>query len=121
MKVEVLYRNDPERPLTDPVLEPGGRRLVLRLYRGDYCDPFGDPDGWFGPQPPKVVLRRWLLFMPFIAWRWPFMQKAGYFGFKLYGVDSENYKSFIDPAEVFAGSQACHFSFRPFANIDKEK
>jgi hypothetical protein len=115
VKVEVLYRNDPERPLTDPLPEREGRRLIVRVYRGDYCDPMFDRDGWFGAGKPKAVLRGWLLWMPFIAWRWPFSARAGYFGFKLYGVDSPVYKTFLPPEEVYDGSQACHFSVRPFA------
>lgn len=70
MKVEVLYRNDPERPVKDPVLESGGRRFVFRLVRGDYCDPFGGQ--WFGPDFPVNVVR-WQfkrLAVPFIAWKW---------------------------------------------------
>lgn len=114
MKVEVLYRNDPERPLTDPVLEPGARAFVLRVYRGDFLDILGG--AWFDPtRPPWRVLRAKLAFMPFIAWRWPGTKRGGYFGFKLYGVDSPNYRTFVHPSEVYEGSQACCFSFRPFA------
>ena len=120
MKVDVRYRNDPERPLADPLPELKGRRLVVRVYAGDYCDPFLDPDGWFGPQKPRILIRRKLSFMPFVAWRWPFTSRAGYVGFKLYGVDSENYKTFLPPEEVYDGSQACHFSIRPFAQLKKE-
>ena len=29
MKVEVIYRSDPERPLTDPVLESGDESLFF--------------------------------------------------------------------------------------------
>lgn len=121
MRVEVRYRNDLERPLTDPLPELGGRRLIVRVYQGDYCDPFLDPDGWFGPVPPVLLMRKILKCMPFIAWRWPFSQKGGYIGFKLYGVDSPNYALMLPVHEVFPGSQACHFSIRPFANLSKEK
>lgn len=120
MKVEVRYRNDPERPLTDPVLEPGGPLFAFRLYRGTFCHPV---DGsWFDPNdvPTKVIIEE-RSFMPFVMWRWPFTSRAGYAGYKLYGVDSEHYKTFLPPEEVYPGSQACHFSIRPFANIQKEQ
>lgn len=119
MEVKVLWRNDPERPLTDPLPELGGRRLIVRIYSGDFCDPYGDPDGWFGPKLPRWVIRLKLPFMPFLAWRWPFTNRGGYVGFKLYGVDSPNYTTFIPAEEVFEGSRACHLSFRPNANIAK--
>lgn len=122
MKVSVLYRNDPERPLTDPLPEPGKRRFVLRIYLGDYCDPFRDPDGWFGRALPVIIIRvnlPWLP-LPFVAWKWPFVNRAAYIGFKLYGVDSDRYKDWLPAHEVFDGSQAVHFSVRPFANIAKE-
>lgn len=121
MKAEVLYRNDPERPLTDPLPELGGRRFIFRIYSGDYCDPFRDPDGWFGPQLPRLMIRAVLSWMPFVAWRWPGTTRGGYFGFKLYGVDSENYKTWIPVHDVCPGSQACHFSIRPFANLIPSK
>lgn len=119
MKVGVIYRNDPERVLEDPVLEIGGRRFVFRVYEGDYCDPFVDPDGWFGPTPPKILVRLRLSWMPFVAWRWPFTKRGAYVGFKLYGVDSENYRLMLPDADVFVGSMACHLSIRPFANLEK--
>ena len=159
MKVNVRYRNDPERGLTDPLPEIGGRRLIVRVYSGDYCDPFGDPDGWFGSEKPRVVLRAKLSCMPFIAWRWNMLSwlvypgllvavlsvalasqalavvglvlsvlglvailagdRAGYIGFKLYGADSDAYRSWMKEGDVYEGSQACHFSIRPFANLTK--
>lgn len=119
MKVEALYRNDPERQLTDPVLESGVRWFVLRIYSGDFLDIFGG--GWFDPEkPPKKVIRKVLRFMPFIAWRWPGTNRSGYIGFKLFGVDSPNYVTFqgVMPQDVYVGSQACCFSFRPFATAN---
>jgi hypothetical protein len=117
VRISVLYRNDHERPLTDPVPEIGGRWFVLRIYSGDYCDPIGGT--WFDPQKlPRFVLRARMFFMPFIAWRWPF-SKAGYAGFKLFGVDSPAYKNWLPLEEVYEGSQACCFSLRPFAGLVK--
>lgn len=116
MKVSALYRNDPERPLTDPVLEPEARWFVLRVYSGDFLDIIGG--SWFDPtRPPWKVLRAKLRWMPFIAWRWPGTERGGYIGFKLYGVDSANYVTFegVCPQDVYVGSQACCLSFRPFA------
>lgn len=120
MKIEVLHQGDKGRKLTDPVLEEGGPWFALRVYSGDYCDPFGDPDGWFGPQVPKILVRLKLSWMPFLMWRWPLLGRAGYIGFKLYGVDSDNYKLMLPAGDVYVGSQACHFSIRPFATIQKE-
>jgi len=119
MQVNVVYRNDPERDLDDPVLEPNGRCFVARVYSGDYCDPFMDPDGWFGPKVPAILVRLKLSWMPFIAWKWPLLNRAGYIGFKRYGVDSENYRLALPTFDVYPGSKACHFSIRPFANIEK--
>ena len=118
MKVTCHYRNDPERGLTDPVLEKGGRRFVFRLYSGDICDPLNG--NWFSaPYPTKV----WRTFcskpiLPFIAWRWPFSNKAGYIGFKEYGADSEQYKNWMPHEDVYEGSQALCLSLRPFATME---
>lgn len=63
MKVTCHYRNDPERPLTDPVPELDGRRFIFRLYSGDVAGPlFGTAFGekWFEPPYPKRLLKfRW--------------------------------------------------------------
>ena len=119
MKVEVVYRNDHERPLTDPILESGGRKFVFRLYAGDLCDPMNGK--WFEPPWPTVVIRfkSWLP-LPFVAWKWPFIDRVGYAGFKLWGVDSPEYKNWIDSSEVYEGSQALCTSIRPFASIKKQ-
>lgn len=58
MKVVCHYRNDPERPLTDPLPEPGGRAFIFRLYSGDVCDPIQIGGGnWFKKPYPKRVAR----------------------------------------------------------------
>ena len=115
MEVKCLYRNDPERPLTDPLPEINGRKFVFRIYSGDVCDPMNG--NWFEPPWPKYVIRFKFNFLPFIAWKWPFINRAGYIGFKLYGVDSEAYKNWIDPSEVYDGSQAVCTSIRLGAKI----
>lgn len=43
---------------------------------------------------------------------WNLFGWRGYFGAKIYGVDSEAYKNWIDPKEVYNGSYAIHFSGR---------
>jgi len=112
MKVEVAYRTDTQRPLTDPLPEANG--VVFRLVKGDVCDPWLDPDGWFGPEKPLWLMRFWSpVPLPFFAWRvgsWP-----GYVGFKIYGVDSAAYRTMLPAEDVYEGSLAMHFSFRPFA------
>lgn len=109
MNVEILRRNDPERPDTDPLPEANG--LVWRVYRGDYCDPlFGN---WFAAPWPRVLVTLQLPFMPFVAWklgRW-----RGYVGFKLYGVDAEAYRAWLPDRHVYKGSRACCFSARPLS------
>lgn len=120
MKVECHYRNDTERGVMDPVLEPGSRRFVFRLYSGDICDPIHPGRNWFTPPFPENVWRAHckLPILPFIAWRWPFLKRAGYIGFKLYGADAPAYKNWMDPAEVYDGSRAVCLSFRPFARLE---
>lgn len=118
MKATCHYRNDPERGLTDPVLEPGGRRFVFRLYSGDVMRPL---DGkWFEEPYPTRVLRFFcrLPVLPFITFRWPFLDKACYIGFKVFGVDSPAYLNWLPTSEVYPGSQALCPSFRPFANLE---
>lgn len=124
MRVTCHYRNDPERGLTDPLPELGGRCFIFRLYSGDICDPVQiGGSNWFNPPYPSRVWRcfcKWPV-LPFFAWRLPFTRRAGYFGFKLYGVDSPAYKEWgvgIKPDDVFDGSQALCTSIRPFAKLE---
>jgi hypothetical protein len=46
-------------------------------------------------------------------WRW-----TGYIGFKVYGLDAENYKEWMPASDVYNGSLAMHPSFRPFAKVE---
>lgn len=120
MKVTVLYRNDPERELTDPLPEVGGRKWIHRIYTGSICDPEYGSD-WFGPNYPKdVTIEETTDRCHFFAWKWPFIKKAGYFGWKVYGVDSPEYKNWpqMNPLEVYEGSQAMCFTARPFASLE---
>ena len=122
MNVTCHYRNDPERDLTDPLPELGGRKFVFRLYSGDICDPVQIGGNWFQPPYPTRVWRTFvkLPILPFIAFKWPFMNRAFYAGFKLYGVDANAYKEWgvgIKPEDVYKGSLALCTSVRPFATI----
>ena len=119
MKVTCHYRNDPERELTDPLPEISGRRFIFRLYSGDICDPLNG--NWFVEPYPTKVIRFFCKYpvLPFIAWRWPFSNRGGYLGFKLYGVDPIVYKNWIAEKDVYLGSQAVCLSARPFANLVK--
>lgn len=107
MNVSVLYRNDPDRPLTAPL--PDTDRLIVRVYRGDYCDPFFG--NWFARPWPRVIVRLTLRWMPFIAWR--LGRWRGYVGFKVWGVDSPSYRNWLPAGDVYSGSLACCFSVRP--------
>jgi len=118
MKVELLWRSrlDEGRALTEPF--PAEDGVILRWLRGNVCDPWFDPDGWFGVRSPLVLIRFWSeIPLPFVAWRkgrW-----AGYIGFKVYGVDSDAYTQWLPKWEVYPGSLAMCFSFRPFALLKK--
>lgn len=120
MKVTCHYRNDPERKLTDPLPEIGGRKFIFRLYSGDVCDPVNG--NWFKEPFPTKVIRffcKWPV-LPFIAWKWPFVKKAGYIGAKLYGADPVAYKNWMPETDVYPGSQAVCFSIRPFASLENK-
>ena len=119
MQVTCHYRNDKERPLVDPLPELGGRSFIFRLYSGDINQPVSLTAGWFEPPFAKYVWKKFvkLPILPFIAWRWPFTTKGGYCGFKLYGVDSPAYKLWMNPDDVYDGSQAVHLSIRPSAQL----
>lgn len=121
MQVKCLYRNDPERDLDDPVPELGGRRFIFRIYQGDWLDPFLSwGSNWFHPPYPKYVLHVWLPIAFFIAWKWPFVNRAMYLGWKRYGVDAPEYKEWLCkdmPEEVYDGSKALCLSCRPGAKV----
>lgn len=123
MHAECVYRNDPERGGRDPVLEFGGRRFVFRLYKGDICDPLNG--NWFVEPYPTRIWRAhcpWPV-LPFIAWKWPFLDRAGYLGFKHYGADGEQYPAYrkwMPEGDSEPGSNALCLSFRPFASMEKQ-
>lgn len=116
MQVTVISRNDPGRGLTDPIPdEVPGLVWVHRVYAGDVCDPM--LGNWFAPPWPKVLLRWQAKAAHFFAWQVPLgfgYVWRGYAGFKLYGVDSPEYKNWLPSWDVYNGSQALCFSLRPF-------
>ncbi len=125
MKINCHYRNDPERGLTDPLPELEGRKFIFRLYSGDWLDPISiglfSKGNWFNPPFPKRVFHAFVKWpvLPFIAWKWPFMDKIGYIGFKLYGVDNDVYEKWLTTKDqIYDGSQAVCFSIRPFASLE---
>lgn len=118
MKVERGLSTDNSHPLTNPF--PLSSGIFFELRGGNICDPilgtfFGYQ--WFGPKFPKYVWKAFCKFkvLPFLSWR--FGNRGGYIGFKAYGVDSEAYKNWIDPSEVYEGSYAMCLTFRPFASL----
>lgn len=109
MNVKVIYRSDPERELKDPLPEKDG--IVFRLMTGDVVWPFLDPDGMFKPlRPMLLVIFRSVIPLPFFAWRRG--NKKGYAGFKCFGVDSPEYKTWMPAGDVYEGSIALQPSFR---------
>lgn len=53
MKVNCYYRNDPERKLTDPLPELGGRKFIFRLYSGKLYG--ADPEAYKNWMPKEDV------------------------------------------------------------------
>jgi hypothetical protein len=99
----------PGQATTNPKRDKFGIAFVLR--GGDVCHPLGDGK-WFEPPYFERVLRFWcpLPILPFISWNlWGW---KGYAGAKVYGADSPEYKNWMEPADVFPGSFALHFSVR---------
>lgn len=124
LQVKVLYRNDPERELTDPLPRLSGRGFIHRVYSGDVLDPSGGE--WFKPPFHNFIIRwRTERRLHFFAWRYPtwlpFLGgRGGYAGFKLYGVDCPEYAEWpvgMKPEDVCPGSQALCLTIRPFARL----
>ncbi len=114
MKVIRHYGNKLDRSATDPLLEDDGFWWELRS--GDVLDPLNGK--WFEePFPTRI----WKFFcnlpvLPFISWR--IGSKAGYIGFKIYGADSPAYLNWMNPDDVYEGSQAMCLSARPFTTME---
>lgn len=94
---------------------PTGRVGVkLRLLAGDVMDPVGGQ--WFGPNYPRNVIRLHcpVPVLPFVSVG---LGRFGFYaGFKVYGVDSPNYREWMPAGEVFNGSRAMCLSIRFTAN-----
>lgn len=120
MKVLRGKSSNPEQSATNPFPEKGN---YFWEYRGgDFIQPIGKGD-WFNPPYfPDGVERK---YYPeptqfFCSWRVPLLNWQGYFGAKIFGVDSPAYGEWMcSPDEVYEGSQAFMFSVRPFARIEK--
>lgn len=115
MKVLRGFSTDKTHALTSPFpAKPWS--VFFEMRGGDVCEPLGFGTNWFHPPYPKVWkwLCRWPV-LPYFAWR--FNKRAGYIGFKAYGVDAVEYKAWMDPADVFDGSQALCITARPFATL----
>lgn len=117
MKVLRGWSTKPEQQLTSPFLENNG--IFIEFRGGDFCHPKGSTGNWFTPPYFTEVIRKYFSkpIIPFISYR--IGNKGGYFGAKAYGVDSEAYKNWLPPEEVYDGSYAIMFSIRPFATINK--
>jgi len=109
-----VYNRSGQPVTTSPFLEKNG--IAFELRGGDICHPWGSGD-WFKPPYFRSVWRafcRWPV-LPWITWRRG--NRGGYIGFKAYGADSEAYKNWMDPADVYEGSMALQMSCRPFATL----
>jgi hypothetical protein len=102
-------------PSTDPFRKTNG--IFLELRGGDVNHPLGDGN-WFKPPYFGRVFKMFisLPLLPFLSWK--FGTWGGYCGFKIYGVDSPAYKEWMNPDDVYDGSQALHLSVRPFATLE---
>ena len=121
MKVLRGFSTDKNQSSTSPFRDRNG--IFLEFRGGDFCHPdFWHPFSggkWFVPPYFKTVTRfflKWPIF-PFISYR--LGNRVGYAGAKIYGVDSQAYKLWLPPSDVYEGSQAIMFSIRPFAKVNK--
>ncbi len=70
---------------------------------------------------PLIGLAWTLISLPLVPGVWVSYRignKGGYYGWKIYGADSEAYKNWMHPFEVYDGSQAMMLSIRPSATIN---
>lgn len=113
MQVNQVFSTNPTQALTSPFRSTNGITLTFRT--GDVCHPKG-LGKWFEPPYFSEVLRfKTKIPLPFISYRWG--DKGGYIGAKVYGADSEAYKNWMKPEDVYEGSQAMHFSMRVWASL----
>ena len=108
MKVHQITTCD--EGITNPKRSAFGVTLAFRW--GDVCHPLGSNGNWFhAPYFNKVLRYYSYLPMPFISWNL-FGFWRGYLGAKVYGADAPEYKFWMNPADVYDGSQAIQFSGR---------
>lgn len=95
--------------LTNPKRSTFGITFALRW--GDVCHPLGQDGNWFHEPYFTRVLRFYSYVpLPFITWNlWDW---RGYLGAKVYGADAPEYKNWMNPDDVYPGSQAIQFSGR---------
>lgn len=107
MRVNQLITRD--EGITNPKRSVFGVTIALRW--GDVCHPIGQGN-WFKPPFFSNVMRFWcpIPLLPWISWNlWGW---RGYIGAKVYGADAPEYSRWIPAWDVYAGSQAIHFSAR---------
>jgi hypothetical protein len=79
--------------------------LILGLRGGNVVQPLGSGD-WFKPPYFSSVLKFYIP-LPLLPWFTIRIGKFGfYFGAKAFGVDSDAYKNWLPPEEVYDGSVA---------------
>ena len=95
--------------ITNPKRADFGVTLALRW--GDVLHPLGSDGNWFKEPYFTNILRFYSYIpLPFIAWNlWGW---RGYLGAKVYGADRPEYKFWMNPKDVYDGSQAIQFSGR---------
>ena len=95
--------------ITNPKRSTFGITLALRW--GDVLHPLGSEGNWFhAPYFTRILRFYSYVPLPFISgnlWGWRF-----YFGAKFYGADAPEYKFWMNPDDVYDGSQAIQFSGR---------
>lgn len=86
---------------------------------GDINHPLGEGK-WFEPPYFKKVFH-WYCPLPILPFFCLHIGRFGfYIGFKIYGVDHPLYKNYMNPDDVYVGSQALHFSTRTTAIYGSE-
>lgn len=95
--------------ITNPKRSAFGITFALRW--GDVCHPLGSEGNWFHPPYFTEVLRFYSYIpLPFISWN--LFGWRGYLGAKVYGADAPEYRNWMNPFDVYVGSQAIQFSGR---------
>lgn len=113
MKVIRGRSSNPNQSATNPFPEKG---WFFWEYRGgDFIQPQGKGDWFHPPYFPNGVEHKYFPEATelFVSWKIPFLGRQGYYGAKIFGVDSDAYKEWMcKPEEVYEGSQAIMKSAR---------